>query len=125
MTDSVIGFNQEGYDEHRKIVREVTRRMRNETPPRGRYRNPRTAAVAVILDDALAAASHALTGASSGLATVCKWSAVTETYEETEIQITVWNHAEHTSHAVDTFGVAKDVDGHWHFFGDCGAMAAR
>lgn len=125
MTDVVIGFNQEGYNEHCKIVREVTRRMRNETPTRGRYRNPRTAAVAVILDESLAAASHALTGATSGLATVCRWSAVTETYEQTEIQITVWNHAEHTSHVADTFGVAKDVDGHWHFFGDCGAMAAR
>lgn len=125
MADKVIGFNQEGYDEHRKIVREVTRRMRNEAPQRGRYTNPRTMAVAVILDDELAAASHALTGATSGLATVCQWSAVTETYEETEVQITVWNHAEQTSHAVDTFGVAKDIDGHWHFFGDCGAMAER
>lgn len=125
MPEHVIGFNQDGYDEHRKIVREVTRRVKNETPHRARYQNPRTLMCAVILDEALAVATHALTGATSGLATICRWSAVTETYEETTTQITVWNHAEHTSHAVDTFGIAKDIDGHWQFFGDCGAMAAR
>lgn len=33
----VIGFNREGYDEHKKIVREVNRRMMNEKPHRGRW----------------------------------------------------------------------------------------
>jgi hypothetical protein len=37
MTEPVIGFNREGYDEHKKMVREVNRRMMNEKPHRGRY----------------------------------------------------------------------------------------
>ena len=80
---------------------------------------------AVILDAALAAATHALTGATSALATVCKWSTADEEYVETDLQITVWNHAEATSHVEDTFGIARHIDGHWHFFGDCEPMASR
>mgnify|MGYP006315133021 FL=1 len=37
MTEPVIGFNREGYDEHKKMVREVNRRMMNEKPHRGRW----------------------------------------------------------------------------------------
>lgn len=80
---------------------------------------------AVILDDDLPAASHALTGATSCLATVCDWSTTDEEYTETARQITVWNHSENANHSVDTFGYARLIDGHWHFFGDCHAMAAR
>lgn len=80
---------------------------------------------AVILDAALAAATHALTGATSALATVCKWSTADEEYVETDLQITVWNHAEATSHVEDTFGIARHINGHWHFFGDCEPMASR
>lgn len=80
---------------------------------------------AVILDADLAAATHALTGASSCLATVCEWDSGTNDYIETARQITVWNHAEATSHVTDTFGLARWIDGHWHFFGDCDPMASR
>ena len=80
---------------------------------------------AVILDASLPAATHALTGAASALATVCRWSVDDEEYTETEIQIEVWNHSESKDYADDTFGVAKYIDNHWFFFGDCGAMAAR
>lgn len=79
----------------------------------------------VILDADLAAASHSLTGATSGLATVCKWSVADEEYVETALQLTVWNHSEHANHTVDTFGYARFIDGHWHFFGDCHPMGAR
>lgn len=125
MAEQAIGFTEDGYAQYKRIAREVTRRMQNERPQRGRWQNIATQETAVILDEALAAASHALTGATSGLATVCEWSAVNEQYTETTVQITVWNHAEHTSHVVGTFGVARIINGHWHFFGDCGAMAAR
>ena len=37
MTEPAIGFNQAGYDEHKKVVREVNRRMMNERPDRGRW----------------------------------------------------------------------------------------
>ena len=37
MTEPVIGFNREGYDGHKKMVREVNRRMMNEKPHRGRW----------------------------------------------------------------------------------------
>ena len=80
---------------------------------------------AVILDADLAAATHALTGATSALATVCVWDSGVSDYIETTRQITVWNHAEATSHADNTFGIARWIDEHWHFFGDCGPMAAR
>jgi len=80
---------------------------------------------AVILDADLAAASHALTGATSCLATICAWDSGVSDYIETSRQITVWNHAEATSHVTDTFGIARWIDGHWHFFGDCDPMAAR
>jgi hypothetical protein len=80
---------------------------------------------AVILDADLPAASHALTGATSCFATVCEWNSADEEYAETAKQITVWNHAEATAHVEDTFGIARWIDGHWHFFGDCEPMAAR
>jgi hypothetical protein len=80
---------------------------------------------AVILDEAMAVAAHALTGATSALATVCKWSAADEKYVETDLQISVWNHSESTAYALDTFGVARMINGHWWFFGDCDPMAAR
>jgi len=80
---------------------------------------------AVILDAALAVASHSLTGATSCLATVCRWDMVLGRYLETTQEITVWNHSEDTAHLIDTFGVARFIDGHWHFFGDCKPMAAR
>ena len=79
----------------------------------------------VILDEALDAATHSLTGASSGLATLCQWSVDDEEYVETEDQITVWNHSESTDYAADTFGAARFIDGHYWFFGDCAAMADR
>lgn len=79
----------------------------------------------VILDEDLAAASHSLTGAASGLATLCKWNTEDEEYTETSQQLTVWNHSERTAHVTDTFGVIRNIDGHWHFFGDCGPMASR
>lgn len=125
MADSAIGFTEDGYAQYKRIAREVTRRMQNERPQRGRWQNVTTQETAVILDADLAAASHALTGATSCLATVCEWSAVDEEYTETDVQITVWNHAEATSHVTDTFGVARIINGHWHFFGDCEPMASR
>ena len=79
----------------------------------------------VILDEDLDAASHSLTGATSGLATLCKWNTEDEEYTETSQQLTVWNHSESTAHVTDTFGVIRNIDGHWHFFGDCGPMASR
>lgn len=79
----------------------------------------------VILDADLAAATHALTGATSCLARCCTWSSADEEYAELSEQITVWNHSEQANHVTDTFGVARWIDGHWHFFGDCHAMAAR
>lgn len=80
---------------------------------------------AVILDAALPAATNSKTGASSGLATIQRWSVTDEEYVETESQLTVWNHSESTSHAVDTFGTCRFIDGHYWFFGDCEAMASR
>jgi len=80
---------------------------------------------AVILDAALAAATHALTGATSALATVCKWNTADEEYTETDLQIKVWNHSETTPSSTDTFGFARHIDGHYCFFPDCAPMASR
>jgi hypothetical protein len=80
---------------------------------------------AVILDADLDAATHALTGATSCLATVCQWNNSTGKYKETSQQITVWNHDEATNHAADTFGLAKFQNGHYWFLGDCEPMAVR
>ena len=79
----------------------------------------------VILDGELAVAADSKTGSTSGTATVCNWSPVDTEYVETGRTITVWNHSESTTHAVDTFGIARWIDGHWWFFGDCAAMGAR
>ena len=79
----------------------------------------------VILDAALPAATHALTGASSCLATVCRWSVADEEGSETEIQVKVWNHSESKSYDDDTFGIARFVAGHYLFFGDCSGMTDR
>lgn len=80
---------------------------------------------AVILDAALAAATNAKTGATSALATVCKWSMTDEEYVETTLQLTVWNHSESKSYEINTIGIAKFLDGHWWFLGDCAGMASR
>ena len=79
----------------------------------------------VILDAALAAATNSKTGATSALAKVCTWDATTKRFSEVAYQITVYNHSESTSHAKDTFGVARFITGHWWFFGDCDAMKSR
>jgi len=80
---------------------------------------------AVILDAALAAATHSLTGATSCLATVCQWSVEDEEYIKTDEQVKVWNHDETVDHAIDTFGAAVPIDGHYWFQGSCDAMADR
>lgn len=79
----------------------------------------------VVLDADLPAATHALTGGSSCLATICRWNSADGDAIERGTQITVWNHAESTSHAEDTYGGAEWIAGHWHFLGDCDPMAAR
>ena len=79
----------------------------------------------VILDGALAAATNSKLGASSVQATILTWNAETNEYEESPEQVLVWNHSEHTSHGANTFGVAKHIDGHYWFFGDCDPMADR
>lgn len=81
----------------------------------------------VILDAALAVATNSKTGATSGLATICEWDSSSSDFVETSpaVQITVYNHSESTAHAIDTFGVARWIGGHWWFFGDCAAMASR
>jgi hypothetical protein len=80
---------------------------------------------AVILNASLPAATHALTGAASCLATVCRWNVSSEEYTETDLEIIVWNHSESKSYDDDTFGIARFIQGHWLFFGDCAGMAAR
>lgn len=79
----------------------------------------------VILDADLPAASHALTGPTSCLATICKWTSSDEEAAERTSQITVWNHSENANHVADTYGEAEWHEGHWHFHGDCHAMNAR
>jgi hypothetical protein len=101
-----------------KTVREVSRRMMNSRARRGRY-NAARVSHAAILDADLPVATNSKTGATSCLATICRWSVADQEYIETSKQITVWNHSETTSHTEDTFGEARIVDGHWWFFGDC------
>lgn len=102
----------QGIDTREGVYRET--RTRGQTPPKG-----------VIIDAALDVATHALTGATSCLATICEWSPTDTEYTETAQQITVWNHSESQSFEADTFGKAEWIDGHWWFFGDCGPMEAR
>lgn len=109
-----------------EIADAVSRLMMAKAPAHGHaYGIVQPLEIAVILDDDLNAATHSLTGATSCLATVCRWSNVDQEYAETTHQETVWNHAESTNHVADTFGYARWIDGHWHFFGDCHAMASR
>lgn len=84
--------------------------------------------IAVILDAALGVATHALTGATSAMATRCDWSVSDEEYTEAPDsvpQVKVWNHSESDEYEADTFGKAEWIDGHWWFMGDCGPMASR
>lgn len=110
-----------------KAIRETVRRVRlehgggNSTPQRTQVQRD----ICVVLDAALAVATNSMTGGTSGLATVLTWSTTDEEYSESDDQVTVWNHSESTAHAIDTFGTAKWMDGHWWFFGDCEAMADR
>jgi hypothetical protein len=58
-----------------------------------------TSDLCVILDDSLAVATDAKTGATSGDATVCEWDVDAEEYNESDPvrQITVYNHSESTA----------------------------
>ena len=78
--------------------------------------------LAVILDASLAAVTNPKIH-SSALATICRWSVADEEYTETDQQIKVWNHS-FTAYSTNTFGMAKVIDGHHWFFGDCAAMSA-
>jgi len=122
---------EEGYKLGRKALKQVAQAVRdNERRIRsspdasgGRYADQRD--LCVILDAALAAATDSKTGGSSCDAAICTWSNEDQEYTESGRTITVWNHSESTDHAIDTFGYARWVDGHWVFFGDCDAMGAR
>lgn len=80
--------------------------------------------LAVILDEALPAPTSALEP-TTAKATVLRWSVSNAKYTETEFQIDVFNHAESKAHAINTFGAAQPIDGHFWFFGDCEPMANR
>lgn len=80
----------------------------------------------VILNEALPAATHSLTGFSSAKATICKWSESRQRLVETDRSMTVYNHSEESSFALNTFGLARAIPaGHYVFFGDCEAMGSR
>lgn len=81
--------------------------------------------VAVILDADLGVATDSKTGATSAAATVLRWNATSEEYEETGASVTVWNHSEHSEFLADTFGFYRVINGHKVFFGDCEPMASR
>ena len=120
-------FGKKATEQIAQTIREVSRRMMNETQTRARWHFHGGGGVeyAVILDDALAVATNSKTGATSCLATVCVWDASINDYVETATQKTVWNHSESTEYAIDTFGSARTIDGHLWFFGDCTPMASR
>ena len=44
MTEPAIGFNKEGYEEYKQIAREVSRRLMNEMPHRGRWQQKESSA---------------------------------------------------------------------------------
>jgi hypothetical protein len=117
--ERTYGFRE---DDATSLVQSIETSQR---PYREIEQRPSCGEFVVILDAALAAATHSLTGASSCLATVCEWDSTDSEYAEGSKQITVWNHSEKTSHVEDTFGYARWIDNHWHFFGDCEAMASR
>lgn len=109
-----------------EIVEAVSRLMMAKAPAHGHaYGVEPPLEIMVILNADLNAATDSLTGATSCSATVCSWSTVTNTGAERTRTETVWNHSEKTSFETDTFGVARWIEGHWVFFGDCGPMAAR
>lgn len=81
----------------------------------------------VILDEDLDAAESSLTPTMVE-ATVCVWNpdaGENGEYEQTERTEDVFNHSEATEHEQDTFGVARWIDGHYWFFGDCEPMSER
>ena len=109
-----------------EIAEAVSRLMTAKAPAYGHAYSVETPLeIMVILNADLPAATHSLTGAGSCAATVCGWSTVTSTGSERTRTETVWNHSEKTSFETDTFGVARWIEGHWIFFGDCGPMTAR
>lgn len=59
----------------------------------------------------------------NGTVSVGRYTEEPDTADQSTVH--VWNHSESSEHAVDTFGVARFIDGHWWFFGDCEPMADR
>jgi len=76
---------------------------------------------AVILNESL---SGSLLDPGKADATVCKWNATTEKYEQTAKTLDVFGHSGIPS-AVDTPGFAFFIDGHFCFFADCEAIDDR
>ncbi len=127
MADEIPVFTVE---QARALWQDYLRRMQQGPTTGGKGPRPTGTQppIAVILDAALDVATHALTGATSCLATRCDYSVEDQEYTEASgdvEQVTVWNHSESDSYEADTFGKAEWIDGHWWFMGDCGPMASR
>lgn len=96
-----------------------------ESELRGEERRPsRFRTRFAVLDEELAAPTSSFEP-TTALATLVIWDADAAKYRRAGRQLTVSNHSEYTSHAVDTFGKLEAIDGHLCFFGDCGPMASR
>lgn len=122
VTPEFVRDTQDAVRMQRKQVRD--RKVVVGQPPANRATRFRDRAV--ILDEELSAATNSKTGPKSGKATRLRWSPADRKYIEVfGEQIEVWNHSESNTHEKDTFGVARWIDGHWWFFGDCDAMAER
>lgn len=123
MSPPKVQFGKRAVQQLSETVATVQKLLVNPTPaPRARWQKG-SSRFAVVLDASLTAASNAMTGASSCLATVCVWDG--SDYTETDEQVTVWNHSESTDYPINTFGIADTIDGHYWFLGDCEAMATR
>lgn len=118
--------------EYEKQIRQVVRRDLSRRRASAEYVEPMTLKaasrfpeIACILDETLNPASNAKTGGASAMASVCEWNTDTEEWAETGEQQKVWNHSENANFAENTFGFARNIRGHYVFFGDCSPMADR
>jgi hypothetical protein len=107
-------------EQARALWQDYLRRMQQGATTGGKGPRPTGTqpSIAVVLDEALDAATNELIGATSVLATRCDWSVTLARYVKAAddvAKVRVWNHMTAISYESEEFGYGVWQDGHWHF----------
>jgi len=114
MSDEIIGFNRDGAEQYKKIAREVTRRMQNETPHRARWQQKGGGGhVRVVIIGSLTAPVTSDATPTSGTAAVLKRNTSNGKLEVTSQRIAFKNVDASLTATDGTYAKLELIDGIW------------